>query len=164
MLCACVLMLPACKKGKTGPAGTANVQFSPWIPSNPWVRSTTSIDPGKQTYYFDIDAPKVTQAILDSGLVVVYAKWVSDPDGAGIVKQLPNIYYNVGGAATQYRFQTGLFLGKIRVICDVVPSGFPANNNSIRYLVIPGGVPTGRRAGPDFDNYEEVCRFYDLQP
>ncbi|MCG2617944.1 hypothetical protein LZZ85_26820 [Terrimonas sp. NA20] len=152
----------ACKKGDEGPAGepgTANVIFSPWMKTTSWIPSTTSTGSGKSTFYFDINAPQVTQGIIDSGTVIVYMKFVNDPDGTGIAKPLPSVYYNLGGASTQYRFQHGLMLSKVRVIADVIPSGTPANSNDVRYIIIPGGVPlTGRM---DM-SYEAVCERYGI--
>jgi hypothetical protein len=152
----------ACKKGDDGPAGapgTANVIYSPWVKTNPWVASTTSTGSGKSTFYYEMNAPQVTQAIIDSGTVLVYMKFINDPDGTGIAKQLPSVYYNLGGAATQYRFSYGLLVSKIRVIVDVIPTGSPSNTNDIRYIIIPGGVPlTGRM---DM-SYEAVCERYGI--
>lgn len=167
MLTACLVMLSSCKKGDTGPAGpagTANVIYSNWMDTNPWVASTTSTGAGKKTYYFDIAAPKVTQDIIDKGTVLVYVQFIADPDGPGISKLLPSIYYNIGGADIQYRFQQGLFLNKIRIICDIIPNGLPATNNKLRYLIIPGGVPNARKADYTRMSYEEVCRMLKIEP
>ncbi len=162
---ALVLFL-ACKKGDTGPAGaagpkgSANVIYSTWKTTNPWVASTTSIGTGKNTYYFDITAPELTQPVIDSGTVLMYAKFVADPDGTGIIKALPSTYYNLGGASTQYNFQYGLLVGKVRLICDVIPAGTPSATNQARYIIIPGGAPaTGRAIRPDYSkmSYSEVC-------
>ncbi|AXY77521.1 hypothetical protein D3H65_27610 [Paraflavitalea soli] len=176
-----MVAIAACKKGDTGPKGdagaqgapgaagpkgTANVIYSAWISTNPWAPSTTSTGTGKATYYYDIASTKVTQGIIDSGTVLVYAKFVADPDGNGIAKLLPSIYYNVGGATTQFRFQHGLLLNTIRVICDVVPTGIPNTSNQVRYVIIPGGTPASGRSMTMSDyskmSYEEVCRLYNI--
>ncbi|WP_160714893.1 hypothetical protein [Chitinophaga solisilvae] len=167
MLAVAGLLFSGCKKGDTGPegpAGAANVIYTSWVPTSIWVASTTSAGAGKKTYYFDIAAAKVTQEIVDKGTVLVYMKFVSDPDGDGIAKLLPSIYYNIGGAGTQYRFQYGLFPGKVRIIADVLPAGIPSESNMVRYLIIPGGVPNARVAGRDYTKmtYEEVCRLYNI--
>lgn len=166
------LLMTACKKGDTGPAGaagpagTANVIYSPWMATTPWVGSTTSTGTGKATYYFNIAATGVTQSILDNGTVLVYAKFIGDPDTNGIVKQLPSTYYNLGGASTEYRFQTGLTLGKIKVICDIIPTGVPSTSNQVRYVIIPGGTATTAKlpAPPDYSkmSYREVCSLYHI--
>lgn len=165
ILAAFVMALSGCKKGDTGPAGTANVLYSAWMDTNPWVASTTSTGAGKKTFYFDITASGVTQEVLDNGNVLVYAKFISDPDGAGAVKLLPSIYYNIGGTGVEYRFQQALFLNKIRVVCDVLPTGTPANSNKIRFIIIPGGTATsGRSAGPRYEtmSYAEVCKSLNI--
>ncbi|WP_212005651.1 collagen-like protein [Chitinophaga sp. HK235] len=155
---------PAGATGPAGPAGSANVIYSPWVATATWTASTTSTGTGKKTFYFDINAPKVTQDVIDKGVVLVYMKFIADPDGAGIAKLLPSIYYNIGGADVQYRFQYGLFLNIVRVICDVVPNGIPANTNMVRYVIIPGGVTGARTAATDYSkmSYEKVCRLYNI--
>lgn len=173
----CLLIFTGCKKGDDGPAGatgpvgpagpagpvgTANIIYSSWMDTNPWTNSTTSLGAGKKTYYFDIAAPKITADIIDKGTVLVYVKFISDPDGVGIAKLLPSIYYNIGGADIQYRFQYGLFLNKIRVICDIIPNGLPSSNNKIRYIIIPGGVPNARTADYTKMSYSEVCQLYNI--
>jgi len=160
--------MSACKKGDTGPIGPAgadgntNVIYSDWHMTNPWIYSTTSTGTGKSTFYYDMAASGLTQGVLDSGTVLVYAKFIADPDGPGIVKLLPSIYYNLGGASTQFRFQQGLMLNKIRVICDVVPSGTPSTANEIRYVIIPGGTTTSRLADPRSLSYRELCSLYHI--
>lgn len=152
--------------GAAGPKGTANIIYSAWIATNPWVASTTSIGAGKKTSYFDITANQLTQGIIDSGTVLVYAKFVAETNGDGIAKMLPSIFYDGGSANVQYRFQFGLLLNKVRVICDVLPSGTPHASNQVRYIIIPGGVPASGRSvmKPDFAkmSYEDVCRLYNI--
>lgn len=151
--------------GAAGPKGTANIIYSTWVNTNPWVASTTSIGAGKKTSYFDITANQLTQGIIDSGTVLVYAKFVAETNGDGIAKMLPSIFYDGGSANIQFRFQFGLLLNKVRVIADVLPSGTPSPNNQVRYIIIPGGVPvSGRMLKPDFAkmSYEEVCRLYNI--
>ncbi|SHM13616.1 hypothetical protein SAMN05444266_106488 [Chitinophaga jiangningensis] len=172
ILLAAIIMFAACKDGDTGPAGppgTANVQYSDWQNTTKWTGSSSSTGAGKNTFYFDIAEARVTQEIVDKGSVLVFMQFVADPDSAGIIKQLPSIYYNIGSASTQYRFQHGIFPGKIRIICDVIPNGIPATTNKVRYVIIPGGVnvnATARAVAPDYSrmSYEEICRLYHLQP
>ncbi|MFT3825521.1 MAG: hypothetical protein QM731_16500 [Chitinophagaceae bacterium] len=165
---AAIVFCNACKKGDTGPQGpkgTANVIYSNWVATNPWVASTTSTGSGKVTYYFDITAQTVTQSIIDSGTVLVYAKFLADPDGGGIAKLLPSTYYNLGSANSQYHFQHGLFVSKIRIICDIIPAGTPSTSNMVRYVVIPAGqLATGRLMKPDYSKmtYSEVCSMYNI--
>lgn len=157
----------SCKKAETGPAGakgdpgTANVIYSDWVDTNPWKASTTSTGNGKKTFYFDIPGSQLTQEQLDNSVVMVYGKFISDPDGEGSVKALPSIYYNLGGATVEYRFQYALSLAGIRVICDVIPNGSPSASNKVRYVIIPGGVAAGAVVKRD-NSYEAVCARYNI--
>src|SRR5947209_15618036 len=72
------LLFTACKKGDTGPAGaqgpagTANVKYSSW---NQLSMTDVFAD---SSYEQTIKADSITQAILDSGVVVTYMKY-TDP-------------------------------------------------------------------------------------
>lgn len=164
---ALTVTISSCKKTETGPvgpkgdAGTANVIYSDWVNTNPWQTSTTSTGDGKSTFYFDIPNSQLSQDQLDKASVMVYAKFINDPDGTDAVKGLPSIYYNLGGATTQYRFQYALSLTGIRVICDVLPAGSPSANNKVRYVIIPGGVAAGAVVKTD-NSYEAICARYNI--
>lgn len=181
LLAIIILLAAACKKGDAGPAGakgetgaqgpkgdkgdkgdagTANVTYSAWIKTASWIASATSTGWGKNTYYFDIANTKITQDIIDKGTVLVYAKFVADPDGSGIAKLLPSTYYNLGGAGTQYNFQTGLFLNKLRIICDVLPAGIPSTSNEVRYVIIPGGI---KATALNPNDYRTVAAAFHLE-
>jgi hypothetical protein len=161
-----LIALSACKKGDEGPQGpkgNANVIYSAWKMTTPWVASTSSTGSGKSTFYYDMAVSELNQGIVDSGTVLVYAKFVSDPDGANVVKQLPSIYYNLGGASTQYRFQHAISLNTIRVICDIIPAGSPSATNQVRYVIIPAGTAaTLRMPNLGSMSYSEVCSFYHI--
>ncbi len=137
-------------KGDKGDAGTANVIYSDWMNTSLWIASTTSTGVGKKTYYFDISVPKLSEEILDKGTVLVYAKFLADPDSTGIIKALPSVYYNLGGTSAEYRFQYGLFINRIRIVCDILPNGSPSTSNQVRYVIIPGGVSTELVAKPQY--------------
>lgn len=159
LLFSLLISLASCKKEKKEIETTAVIS-SAWKTSSTWVASTTSIGAGKSTYYYDIDVPDITPEIIDNGTVLVYAKFLADPDGPNQVKLLPSIYYNLGGAGTQYRFQHSIFVGKIRVICDVIPSGMPSNSNQFRYVILPKGKnPT---ATLDVQDYLAVKNVFQL--
>jgi len=57
-------MTPSCKKGDTGPAGTANVIFSDWFTAAPWTKDTVFDVYG---FNYTQDAPAITRNVLDSG-------------------------------------------------------------------------------------------------
>lgn len=151
--------LVSCKKDSKA-NNTSGIVSSAWKNSSTWIASTTSTGTGKNTFYFDMDAPDVTQEIVDNGTVLVYAKFTADPDGANQVKLLPSIYYNLGGASTQYRFQHSISVGKIRVICDVIPAGAPSNSNQFRYVILPKG--TNPTAVVNVNDYLSVKNAFQL--
>jgi hypothetical protein len=62
------------RDGKDGLGGNANLeQFTYTIQSNQWYTRGTFQQPGFQ-YYHQIDAPEVTQSVMDNGAVMVYIK------------------------------------------------------------------------------------------
>ena len=153
-------ILISCKKDETKETTPETIISSEWKVTSTWIASTTSTGTGKSTFYFDIDAPDVTQEIIDNGTVLVYAKFVADPDGSNQVKLLPSIYYNLGGATTQYRFQHSIFLGKIRVICDVIPAGTPSTSNQFRYVILPKGKSAS--SSVNYNDYNAVKSNFGL--
>ncbi len=136
--------------GQTGPqgsTGTANVIYSEWFTSGFWLGSFGS-------WYFDKSAPQVTQAILDRGVVLAYAKLTGL--NSNIVLPLP-----VTGSpgSTYWNF----FIngpGSIRFLTDFTST--PSNLNQFRYVIIPGGISGGRSAAVNYANYAEVKAYYNL--
>lgn len=133
-------------QGPQGPAGTANVIYSSWFSfvAADWADSTmANFGNAKRANRL---APGITQAILDNGVVLAYAKhgtiagvgpylfpFVIPGNPAIIVGHLPVvgrlIYYNQRMDAT-----TGV----------VVNTAY-----QFRYVIIPGGVAGGRlMSGP----------------
>jgi hypothetical protein len=127
--------------GATGATGTANVLYSDWLDLIP------NVLPSQQT---TINAPKITQDILDKGDVRVYLKI---PNNNNLVTLLPysTLSYNI-------------FLGKIVIY---VSGGNSVINTGlkIRYVIIPGGtsIGSGRKAAIDYTDYEAVKAYYDLK-
>src|SRR5262245_30672434 len=62
--------------GPQGPAGTANVIYSAWFnePAT-WGDTTMASLNGIHARKFNAAAPSLTQAIIDQGIVICYAKW-----------------------------------------------------------------------------------------
>ncbi len=120
--------------GATGATGTANVIYSDWA-NVTFTGSGTSWS-GK------ITAPKITQDILDKGVVLTYFKF-----GTQVYS---GEYQN--GTAGIYVFTT---LGTINL-----QSTFAANY-PWRYVIIPGGVGA-RLQNLKSMSYEEVKAMYNL--
>ncbi len=129
---------PAGPTGATGATGTANVIYSPWF-----LASTMSWADSSMANYANAkraihNAPRVTQAIIDQGIILCYTKGAAT--GAGPY-QLPMI------SASNYMVNFVPAVGKI--VFFVSQIGGSATNSfnlgySFRYVLIPGGVSAGR--------------------
>lgn len=154
--------------GATGATGTANVIYSDWIKPVSYIKDTVF-----NTYhlYADITASKITQAILDNGTVLVYAKldgynpaiWPTSQ-----VSQMPvSITYQFSSApgSTIYNdFWSALStVGNIRI--DFVDNqnyyNSVSNLHQFRYIIIPGGVHTLGSINPK--NYNQVKQALHLK-
>jgi len=122
--------------GPQGPAGTANVIYSNWMSFSQSQRDTV-ID-GTNLKVNHLAAPKLTQSIIDNGLVVVYWRYLST------VVQLP--YTSDAGSGTgPAKTSTISFVPKPGVI--YITRYTHDNSASIgfgtiqfRYVLIPGAV------------------------
>lgn len=139
---AVVIGLYSCSKGDTGatgakgPAGPDSVYHSVWIA----IDLVGQVSDGDSLYQQDVPAPNLTQAILDSGMIVSYIDYVfANPNGPGTISDVEplsgtgitedylvgNIYYTAqawsnGGAAAYYNGANGAY--------------------ELRYVLIPGSV------------------------
>jgi hypothetical protein len=128
--------------GVAGPTGTANVQYSDWI-----TVSFTGSGTSGTAYRGTITAPKITQDIMDKGVVLSYY-FLS-----------PNVYSVNAGVKDSYSLIQELALGKISYL-----SNFSYNGVKFRYVIIPGGVSIGggRKASLESMTYEEVKALYNI--
>ncbi len=130
--------------GATGATGTANVQYSDWIP---FTLTGTQSSNGTT----NIILPKITQEVLDKYLIFSYIKF----NISNWVYSLPLSFPSGGGkdetVAVRY------YLGNVMITSNVT-----YNNTSFRYVLVPGGVPTGRKAAVDYTDYEAVKKYYNL--
>lgn len=169
-LLAVALGLSSCGKGDTGPtgpqgpagpAGSPNVQHSAWmVTGDPAARDTT-ID-GTLMKYYTLTTPAITQAVLDSAVVLTYFR-------VGTIGPYLLPYESTAGGADNI---IGSFykVGKI-FVTRVTPSAAAAGNLinmptslEYRYVIIPGGVNI-TRAMPDVDwnDYDSVRRAFGWQ-
>jgi hypothetical protein len=147
-------------KGATGATGSANVNYSDWIVSQKWLTETLG---DQNQYYTNIPAAAITQAIVDKGTVLVYAKldgYDSEAETiwpAGQVSELPiSLTFESGPTVYNDLWSAYISVGNIKI--EFYDSGnfyigdFSANQ--FRYVVIPGGVHVA--ATVNLKNYEEV--------
>ena len=148
ILCLFVMILAmACtKEGPQGPAGAngnANVQYSDWITSSTWTGSSGS-------YVFDVTDTKITQPILDQGVVLAFAKLVAD--GANI-RPLPTTISSVSWTFI-------VTLGAIHFTSSL--STTPASTNQFRYIIIPTTTHLRLKKPLNQMTYDEVCELYNI--
>jgi len=153
--------------GAAGPAGTANIIYSSWFltgaPGSPgW---DTLNYAGNYLAYatYDKAAAGVTQSIIDNGIVLAYMKGDPTTNLGNEVFPLP---YTIGPgfAFTDY---WGFVLnepGNIRFLYKADYPWLPAQLGGIsfRYVIVPGGVVTGRMRDPRKMTYDEVCEAYGI--
>jgi hypothetical protein len=177
---------PAGATGAQGPAGSAGAPgtpgagvttYSAWFTpgSAAWSSNATAIAPYGAAYIYDKAATVVTQGILDNGIILSFAKGLPIEVGATVVpttyvSQLPfteTTYLDV------YDFAASL--GKITYIYKAGSAPWlPAALATItlRYVVIPGTILTGRSAEPTYGgftkeelgkmSYEQVAAEFEL--
>lgn len=144
--------------GQPGAPGTANVIYSGWITAPASAADTIDGTAGIST---TIDAPGLSQDILDKGTILVYFTF-----GSGTYS-LPYTSMAGGNNNTITAICT---LNKIKIFRFVHVAGQTSSLGSglqWRYVLIPGGVAaTGKGHGVNYAemSYEEVCMSLNIQP
>lgn len=144
--------------GQIGATGTANVIYSVWATAPAAIAETIDGTPGMST---SINAPQLSQDILDKGTVLVYLSF-----GSGTFT-LP---YTSNAGGTSNTISAIATLKKIKLF-RYTNSGVGTVNIptslSWRYILIPGGVTaaTSKAAKLDYSkmSYEEVCQHFNIQ-
>lgn len=130
--------------GATGPTGTANVIYSPW--------SVISITTGSSApYTLEVSAPQITQEILDKGVILCFFRNQSS------LEVFPLPYSFPTSATTTQEGYASYAVGKIKLRANQTLS-----NVGFRYVIIPGGVASGRMASLKDMSYEEIKALYHL--
>jgi len=179
---------PAGPGGATGPAGpagssgSADVIYSDWFTPSAYTKDTVF---GIWGFNYIQTATDITQNILDSGTVIVYAKLLQYNTTLWPVAQvapLPVTLTYMSGATTEVdTWSAPVSLGqvKIRFVNDQnAYKNYNSTKNKFRYIIIPGVVHsasyapgTVTRSGNTLDagtlqniasnwthlSYEEVC-------
>ena len=125
---------PSGAQGPPGPTGTANVIYSAWTKAGTWTKTNVF---GVDRFYTELQADRLSQEILDRGVVLVYAKLETDNNQ---VRQLPVTVY---AQFTEDIIDFSLNLNKVRIWSTPVRGPAlplsPSPNHSFRYVLIPGG-------------------------
>jgi hypothetical protein len=124
-------------QGNAGPIGTANVIYSEW--------TNITFTGSGSSWQAKISAPKITQEILDKGLVKTYFKLDKN------VYELP-----LASGGLSYLYQS-ISIGNINLLSNSKWS----SEIPWRYVIIPGGIGA-RRANIDYSDYEAVKKAYNI--
>jgi hypothetical protein len=147
--------------GAPGAPGTANVIYSSWVTASVW--ADTSISGGITSAIYRRPAAGITQAVLDNGVVLVYAK-LNAANNSTVM--LP---YTVVNAST-FQLYPLLYPGNLHIVASNLNNtnltgASMAATNQFRYVIIPGGVAGGRMTNAhDLQamTYEQVCALYNI--
>lgn len=137
--------------GPQGEAGTANVIYSAWFTPAfvDWQKIT------EKSYLYSIIETKITQDIIDKGVVLAYSRQVA----SGPAYLLPMILETSSGLTN---YNVAAALGKVNItfseLLDI--QGKPAIGLQYRYVIIPGGIST--RANIDYTNFNEVAKAFGI--
>lgn len=125
--------------GQTGATGTANVIYSDW--------TNVTFTGSGTSWSATINAPKITQEILDKGFVKAYFKF-----GSSVYE---GNYTNTqnGASTSMYYYMT---LGSIN-LKSTFSASYPW-----RYIIIPGGVAGGRLQELKSKSYAEIKEMFNI--
>lgn len=142
--------------GPQGPAGSANVIYSNWAKAGTWTKINQF---GTDRFYVDINnVSRLTQAVLDQGVVLVYTKLETENNQ---VRQLPVRVY---AQFTEDNIDFTLMVNRIRVWSIPVRGPAtpiqPSPNHEFRYVIIPGGQ--AGRIGYEKLPYAEARELFNL--
>lgn len=161
------LLFNGCGDDSTGPR--TDVIYSEWFSAPAWDTATIF---GIRNFSYTRAAPEITQAVLDNGVVLTYAKllgytpqvWPTDR-----VAQLPVAITYVQGNTQVDSWSAQAAPGNLRI-------SFTNNNNiyqtvntahQFRYVIIRGGVPVSAAVSPGMNlahelSYDEISRRYGI--
>ncbi|MGF7038972.1 hypothetical protein [Mucilaginibacter lappiensis] len=142
--------------GAQGPPGTANVMYTDWFTPATYTKDTVF---GSWGFYHDISIPAITQAVLDHGTVIAFAKlngynpsiWPTNQVG-----QLPVAITYIQGTANIDTWSSFSSLGKVRIklVSSLNLYISISNAHQFRFVIIPGGVSV-----PGTLNYTALQRY-----
>lgn len=138
------------EQGTQGNPGTANVIYSDWIASGLEQNVSDGFDA------FDINASEITQEVMDTGVILVYAK-------QGIaVYQIP---LTLNGNINESYYYRVFNIGELNIAVEgangVTNIGAPFLQ-LFRYVIIPGGQSS--RSALDYQSmsYNELCTLFNI--
>lgn len=145
---------PTGPTGPQGPAGTANVIYSAWISDAAaanWADTAMTLY-GTVVRRRNVTAPGVTQAIIDQGVVLAYARGSAVGAGNAPVVLPFSFFFTPSTLQLAYLPAPGRVIFLItNLSTGVAPNVFWGGD--FRYVIIPGGVAGGKTTGLGGTNY-----------
>ena len=153
------LFFAGCTK-ETGPAGldgqNATVYYSDWVTPSAWLGAAGD-------WYFDVNAPDLTEDIVEKGVVLAYVWLAGDLYDATTVRPLPA--YAVGA---NWSFLIHQY-GKIEFTSDMSLKPL-TSGNKFRFIAIPGTTTTLKSAKLNNISrqdligmtYKDVCKLLNI--
>lgn len=141
-----------------GPAGSANVQYTPWFTPYPWSQQTPY---GIIEIYYNEAVPALTSAIVNGGTILVYGQlndYITAIWPANEVAPLPiSLTYVYSGKTYTDTWQYQLSPGNLYLqMTDDLNffNGAQFVSSNFRIVIIPGGVPIPTGIG-----YKELKKY-----
>lgn len=137
--------------GATGAAGTANVYYSDWFQPTAWSESTIA---GIKHFTFSVSAPRITQEILDKGLVLVYANLNGYNSIIWPTNQVSNLPIILTITTYIDTWVANISLNTVKIDMNCNLNAYPSISTShrFRYVIIPGGVNASSLDHPSLIN------------
>ena len=155
-----LLLLAGCnKEGPPGPTGAtgkdATVYYSEWFSPVAW--AGTSGD-----WYFEANAPDLTQDIVENGVVLAYVWLDGDLYNGSSVRPLPARAVGANWGFLIYKY------GSIEFTSDQFT--VPLTTHKFRFVAIPGTIPAAKSAIQGHMSpqelkslsYQDICRIYNI--
>ncbi len=151
---------PAGPSGPKGDPGTANVIYSNWLTVT--FKPDTVILNGRIDtlgYYADIDAPKLTKEILNTGEVKIYINFNTAADP--VITSIP--YRGENGAYINFVAYEKTISLYSNLSASTITTGAGEKIQQYRYIIIPGGTAARSANAVDWKNYAAVKAYLGLK-
>lgn len=181
-------LITSCKKGDTGPAGAqgekgdtgatgpkgdsaiAGIYYSDWTAVSYYLDTTQNADGTIDSVYFqDLMDDRITQDIVDKGVVKVYFNLGLNTDP--YVTPLP--YNEFDSKTNTFTYINANFgVGYIELVSNINAGTLQSTDGTLfkyqyRYVIIPGNMLTSATSGKtkkiNWDNYAEVKEYLHLK-
>jgi hypothetical protein len=140
-------------QGEQGDPGTANVIYSDWATLDGSWRDSTIF--GANFKVNHLNAPSLTQDIMDNGVVLCYVKYLTH------IVALPY---------TNNTYTLGFHIDLGRIVFSTLKTDYTggvvlSSNMNFRYVLIPGGVAaSGTKSTIDYTKltYDQICKVFNI--